>query len=178
MDGLSLTVVRSIKDVANSLAAPFFGAAYFLQSGGPKWHFTASFDDARRGSHIPIPIILLPHHSLASVPFPSFLVIFLAKVLIGGAVFTFCTAVFAKIAYDAQHRPDSTMSEWIVLIPWSIKTACLAFALLGFLFRWQYPELRHVNIFWYAACAIWGLSISTDIPRGDPPSQKLPPSAP
>ena len=178
MDGLSLSIIRYARDIAKSLAAPFLGIAYFLQSGGPVWRFGLSFGHTNHPSNIPAPHFLIPHPPRPPIPLDHFLLVFLTKALLGGAAFVVGTATSAKIIRDVQLRVDSAISDWIVLAPWSVKTACLAFALFGLLFRRQYGDLRAINPFWYIACAIWGLSISLGLPRPESPHPKTPPPGP
>jgi len=165
MDGLSLTVVRSIKDVAKTLAAPCFGIAYFLQSGGAILHFSWWW-----------PWQSPPIYPPLSVALPVFFNIFALKVIIGSLVFIVLVAFAQWLARQFQPRSDTWPSLIIPTMGLSLRAVLFGFTLLGLFFRPYYPEIRSLNAFWYVASLVWGLSF---IPRSvatlSDPVPKLPP---
>lgn len=111
------------------------------------------------------------HHSL--VPLPGFVVIFVVKVVVASTVFIIISAAFGMLANRAA---DSGSWKWLFFIMRAaLRTLLLAFAILGIFFHGRYEELGEINVFWYVACVIWGLSISFDSSRFVQPVNHPPP---
>jgi hypothetical protein len=163
LDGLSISVIRYVKDVSKMLAPPCVGIAYFLQSGGPEWKFH--------------PYFVLPNqmpwiHSL--VPLPDFLWLFFVKVFLGS--FTFIIGnVFITFLVNMALSEFKSGEEWLLIGRGIIRILLLAFALFGIFFQGKYEELTEINTFWYVACVIWGLSISFDSSGSVQPVNHPPP---
>ena len=141
------------------LALPCIGIAYFLQSGGPTWSL--------------IPFLVMPgkvvrteagvdgHHHVLHLS--VFLAVFLVKVLIATFLFAGIIAVAKKSGGILLGR-TSFVANLLAMVLGATRIALLSFAIFGIFFQGRYAELGGVNIFWYVACIIWGLSISFDSP--------------
>ncbi len=166
VDGLSLAVFRYARDISKTLAPPFFGVAYFLQSGGPIPCFTCR----RPGS-----VSSLVHSTIAPT-LPAFLTIFAFKVVTGSLVFIISGAGIKTAAQRFTPRSDTRLSLIIPIMGLSLRAALFGFAILGIFFRPYYPEIRQLNAFWYVASLVWGLSfIPKAVTTLSDPVQKLPP---
>lgn len=149
VDGLSLAVFRYMRDISKTLAPPFFGVAYFLQSGGPIPCLTCRWPWPDSSSV----------YSAISPALPAFLAIFAFKVAIGSVVFVYGMAGIKTAVQRFTPRSDTWPSLFIPTAGLVLRAVLFGFALLGIFFRPYYPAIRPLNAFWYVASLVWGLSL-------------------
>lgn len=166
VDGLSLAVFRYMRDISKTLAPPFFGVAYFLQSGGPIPCFAC---------WRPWPVSLSAHATISS-DLPVFLAIFALKVAIGSLAFIIGVVLTRRAAQQLTPPPNARGALIMPAMGFLLRVVLFGFALLGIFFRPYYPAIRPLDAFWSAASLVWALSFIPDsvVPLNDP-VQKLPP---
>lgn len=172
VDPLSINIVRYVKDTSRTLAYPFFVIAYFLQSRGPVWHFSVVLlSGVHRAtlSAASLPTASLPAASLpaASPSLPVFLWILFVKAAIAGVALFFVIAIFNAIPKEPNDDGTGCATAFILFMAWVLRLTLLAFAVIGIFLRANYPAIDSMNIFWFVACLVFGLSMTPEASSTD-----------
>ncbi|MHB1660223.1 MAG: hypothetical protein ACYCRF_13135 [Acidithiobacillus sp.] len=156
MDPLSINVVKYVKDASRTLAYPFFVIAYFLQSRGPVWHFSLA------------PLFSGVHRVDLSDASPSlliFLAILFIKAAIAGVLLFAVTAGFNAIPKEPSDDGTGCAIAFILFMAWVLRLTLLAFAVIGIFLRSDYSTIDNMNVFWFVACLVFGLSLTPEGPE-------------
>jgi hypothetical protein len=157
VDPLSINVVRYVKDASRTLAYPFFIIAYFLQSSGPVWHF----------SLVPLSGVHSAALPAASPSLPVFLWILFVKAAIAGVTLFLVTTLFNAIPKEPDDDGTGCAIAFVLFITWILRLTLLAFAVIGIFLRANYLVLDSINIFWFVACLVFGLSMTPEASSTD-----------
>lgn len=149
MDALSISVVRYVKEASRILAYPFFSVAYFLQSGGPIWYFKLNFEYAKN--------FFTLNNMDASIPY--FIWLLFVKTFLSCSVLFVVTLITRFIAASSVEEGGQVLAFLASIIIWALRLTLVSFGLIGIFLLNSYPELKTVNIFWFVASIVWGLSL-------------------